>query len=104
MVSAHLTAIGFQCLSVAFIAVVDTSAKYLTDDLHPVQIVWGYSTAIFLHIALFAAWRGARGPVPFGALVRTRRPVMQLARAGLLVITISPVSYTHLTLPTKRIV
>ena len=88
MGNTRLRAIGFQCLSVAFIAVVDTSAKYLTDDLHPVQIVWGYSTAIFLHIALYAAWRGARGPVPFAALVRTRRPVMQLARAGLLVVTI----------------
>ena len=86
--STHLTAIGFQCLSVALIAVVDTAAKYLTDDLHPVQIVWGYTTAIFLHIALYAAWRGARGPVPFRALVHTRRPVLQLVRAGLLVITV----------------
>ena len=89
MGNTRLRAIGFQCLSVAFIAVVDTSAKYLTDDLHPVQIVWGYSTAIFLHIALYAAWRGAHGPVSFSALVRTRRPVLQLARAGLLVVTIS---------------
>ena len=86
--STHFRAIGFQCASVAFIAVVDTAAKYLTDDLHPVQIVWGYSTAIFLHIALYAAWRGARGPAPFRVLVRTRRPVLQLARAGLLVVTI----------------
>ena len=84
----QLWAIGFQCLSVAFIAVVDTAAKFLTDDLHPVQIVWGYSTAIFLHIALYAAWCGARGPVPFRTLVRTRRPVLQLARAALLVVTI----------------
>lgn len=83
-----LRAIGFQCASVGCIAVVDTAAKYLTDDLHPVQIVWGYSTAIFLHIALFAAWRGARGSIPFRTLVRTRRPAMQLARAGLLVVTI----------------
>ena len=88
MGNTRLQAIGFQCLSVAFIAVVDTSAKYLTDDLHPVQIVWGYSTAIFLHIALYAAWRAARGPAPFHALVRTRRPVLQLARAALLVVTI----------------
>ena len=86
--SANLPAIGYQCLSVAFIAVVDTGAKYLTDDLHPVQIVWGYSSAIFLHVALYTAWRAARGPVPFRALVRTRRPLLQLARAGLLVITI----------------
>ena len=86
--SGHLRAIGFQCLSVALIAVVDTAAKYLTADLHPVQIVWGYTTAIFLHIALYAAWRGGRGPTPFRSLVRTRRPVLQLVRAGLLVITI----------------
>ena len=88
-VSANLTAIGYQCLSVAFIAVVDTAAKHLTAELHPVQIVWGYSTAIFLHIGLYAAWRAARGPAPFRTLVRTRRPVLQLARAGLLVVTIS---------------
>ena len=84
----RLRAIGYQCASVAFIAVVDTSAKYLTGDLHPIQIVWGYSTAIFAHIALYAAWRAARGPTPFRTLVRTRRPVLQLARAGLLVVTI----------------
>ncbi len=97
--NANLNAIGFQCLSVAFIAVVDTAAKYLTDDLHPVQIVWGYSTAIFLHIALYAAWRGARGPVPFPALVRTRRPVLQLVRAGLLVVTISLLFASFIWLP-----
>lgn len=86
--SANLTAIGYQCLSVALIAVVDATAKHLTAEIHPVQIVWGYSTAIFLHVALYAAWRAARGPTRFRTLVRTRRPVLQFARAGLLVATI----------------
>ena len=83
-----LRAIGFQCASVGCIAVVDTSAKYLTGDLHPVQIVWGYLAAIFLHTAIYAGWRAARGPASLRELVRSRRPILQFVRAGLLVVTI----------------
>ncbi len=94
-----LRAIGFQCASVGCIAVVDTSAKYLTGDLHPVQIVWGYLAAIFLHTAIYAAWRAARGPASLRSLVRSGRPVLQFVRAGLLAFTIATLFASYIRLP-----
>jgi drug/metabolite transporter (DMT)-like permease len=71
--------------SIGFITVVDTSAKYLTAELHAFEIVWGYFLGIFLLLGIYAVAIGARRR----GLLRTGRPVLQVARSGLLVLSIA---------------
>jgi drug/metabolite transporter (DMT)-like permease len=71
--------------SIGFITVVDTIAKYLTSGLHAFEIVWGYFLGMLLPIVIYTVVTGAyrRG------LLRPRRPVLQLVRSGLLVLSIA---------------
>ena len=71
--------------SIGFITVIDTGAKYMTADLHSLQLVWGYFLGIFATLCVLAAARGRRLP----RQLITRRPLMHIGRVGLLVISIS---------------
>jgi drug/metabolite transporter (DMT)-like permease len=79
------TAILLFLASIGFITVVDTSAKYLTADLHAFEIVWGYFLGIVTPLVIYALAIGA----PRRGLLYTGRPVLQIARSGLLVLSIA---------------
>ncbi|NQV58278.1 MAG: DMT family transporter, partial [Alphaproteobacteria bacterium] len=71
--------------AIGFITVVDSAAKYMTADLPPLQLVWGYFLGIFICLLGLAASKG--GSLP--RLLTTRRPLLHLGRTGLLVLSIS---------------
>ncbi|MGI9476950.1 MAG: DMT family transporter [Hyphomicrobiaceae bacterium] len=78
--------------AVGLISLVDTICKFYTDQLHAVMLVWGYFVSMtVLVLAHFAARRQL-------AFLRSGRPMLQLARAGFLVSSISSlfVSLTYL--------
>jgi len=54
-------------------AAVDTIAKYLTETLHPLQIVWSRQLGLLIGILVILALRG-------GVILHTRRPGLQIAR------------------------
>ena len=87
-----MTASRHQNLGILFLiaangltAAVDAVAKYLTSELHSVQIVWGYFVVIFL---LFLGYAVARG-VSLRRTLRTDRFALQIARPAMLVLTIT---------------
>ena len=55
---------------------VDTQAKFLTETLHPLQIVWARQIGL---LAVFAVMLSMNGP----GVLRTQRPVLQVVRGGL---------------------
>ncbi len=57
-------------------AAVDTQAKYLTDTLHPVQIVWSRQLGLLAMVLIILAWRGL-------SVLRTARPGLQIARGAM---------------------
>jgi S-adenosylmethionine uptake transporter len=57
-------------------AAVDTQAKFLTDNLHPIQIVWTRQLGLLVGVFILLALRGA-------AVLRTRNPGLQIARGVL---------------------
>ena len=78
--------------SIGFIALVDTTCKFFTDELHAVVLVWGYFVGITVFVTGYFAIRGQLG------LLKTERPVVQIVRPGFLVLSISGlfVGLTHL--------
>ena len=82
---ARLAGAGWMLLAASCIGVVDGIAKYLTPTINGVQIVWGYVGASLI---FFLAVTLARGVSP-ASLARTRRPWLQVARAALLVCSLS---------------
>lgn len=75
----RLIGIGLMCLTVAFFACLDTTAKYLGNLMDPLQVAWARYTSAFV-LTLFVS-----NPVTHPGLMRTRRPVLQVVRASLLV-------------------
>ncbi len=71
--------------AIGFITVVDTAAKFMTADLPPLELVWGYFLGIFICLLALAASKG--GGLP--RLLTTRRPMLHMGRAGFLVLSIS---------------
>ncbi len=71
--------------AIGFITVVDTAAKYMTAELPPLELVWGYFLGIFVCLVGLAASKG--GALP--RLLTTRRPMLHMGRTGLLVLSIS---------------
>lgn len=69
--------------SIGLIALVDTTCKVYTDELHAVMLVWGYFVGISLFVGGFFAVRGQLG------LLKTERPVIQIVRPGFLALSIS---------------
>ncbi len=87
-----LTASRQQNLGILFLiasngltAAVDAGAKYLTAELHSVQIVWGYFLAIFLLLLGYALARG----MPLRRTLQTNRLALQIARPAMLALTIT---------------
>ena len=82
--------------SIGFISLVDSTCKAFTDELHAVQLVWGYFLGIFSTLCLYFLVR----QVGFRELVRTNRPLLQWLRPACLVSSIMFlfVGLTHLPL------
>ncbi len=55
---------------------VDTQAKFLTETLHPIQIVWSRQLGLLIGVFILLALRG-------GSVLHTRAPGLQIARGGL---------------------
>ncbi len=70
--------------SIGLISVLDTIYKYLTAELHPVQLVWGYFVGIVGFLVLYFAVRR----VPPTRLLRTNRPALQIGRPAFLATSI----------------
>lgn len=56
-------------------AAVDTQAKFLTDSLHTIQIVWFRQLGLLLGILPLLCWRGM-------SVLQTSRPVLQIGRGA----------------------
>jgi len=72
-------------LGASCIAIVDAMAKYLSPQIHGVQVVWGYVGASLIILLAVMLGRGES----LVSLARTRRPLLQVARAMLLVCSLS---------------
>jgi len=57
-------------------AAVDTQGKFLTETLHPIQIVWSRQLGLLIGVLVLLAVRGA-------SILRTKRPGLQIVRGGL---------------------
>jgi len=57
-------------------ATVDTQGKFLTETLHPIQIVWSRQLGLLIGVLVLLAVRGA-------SILRTKRPGLQIVRGGL---------------------
>ncbi len=75
----RLIGIGLMCMTVAVFACLDTTAKYLGTMMDPLEVAWARYTSAFV-LTLFVS-----NPVSHPGLVRTKRPVLQVVRALLLV-------------------
>jgi len=65
-------------------AIIDSTAKFLAEDLHSVQVTWGYFVAMLLGLTIYSAVRGVRPADAF----RTGRPWLQLLRPLLITLTL----------------
>ena len=77
--------IVFFCIAILLTAAVDANSKFLSADLHSLQVVWGYFAATLLFVVITAVARR----MPLQQVCRTARAPLQILRAGLLMITIS---------------
>jgi drug/metabolite transporter (DMT)-like permease len=68
-----------MCLTVIFFACLDTTAKYLGALLDPLEVAWARYTSAFV-LTLFVS-----NPITQPDLMKTKRPVLQVVRASLLV-------------------
>ncbi len=75
----RLIGIALMCATVAVFACLDTTAKYLGTQMDPLQVAWGRYTSAFVLTLIIS------NPITHPGLVKTRRPVLQLVRASLLV-------------------
>lgn len=80
-----LKGIAYFTAAVLLIALVDTTCKIYTTDLHAVQLVWGYFVGINLTLFLYFAIRRERP----ATLLATNRRALQFARPALLVASIT---------------
>ncbi|MBV2359976.1 DMT family transporter [Thalassococcus sp. CAU 1522] len=66
---------GVALMTLGFFAFAagDATAKLLTDDLHPFQVVWFRQSGLFLGVVLMLAIRGLH-------ILRTPRPGLQISR------------------------
>ncbi|MET3890716.1 drug/metabolite transporter (DMT)-like permease [Bosea sp. OAE506] len=74
----RLIAIGLICCAVLFFALLDTSAKWLSGHMHPVQTVFArYAVSMVLVLMLLNPWSHP-------GVLRTKRPWLQGVRSLLL--------------------
>ena len=66
---------GILCFAVGMFlfSAVDTMAKFLTTDFHPVQVAWGRQVGMFLGVLVLFAIRGPN-------LFRSAAPFLQIGR------------------------
>ncbi len=76
--------IAFFILANFLTAAVDAVSKYLTGEMHALQIVWGY----FVAIAFFVLAAAVITRIPLRTFHETRRKPLQILRAASLVFTI----------------
>ena len=88
-------AMALITLSIFLIAVIDTWAKLLTRDLHPMQITWGYFLAIASYLSLWALFVPKARRLAF----RAKRPGLLLLRALLLVSSIAALYIALVRMP-----
>lgn len=69
----NLRGIAFMALGFFSFAACDVQAKYLTETLHPVQVVWFRQIGLFLGVMVLIALRGPQ-------LLRSRLPFLQITR------------------------
>jgi drug/metabolite transporter (DMT)-like permease len=74
----RLIGIALMCGAVASFSVLDATAKYLNGHMDTLQVVWARYVSGFLLTLLIS------NPLSRPGLLRTRRPVLQLARSTLL--------------------
>lgn len=74
-------AIALMIASIAFISVVDATCKAFTDELHAVQLVWGYFIGILTALCFYYSVRR----VGWRDLTHTSRPLLLWLRSALLV-------------------
>jgi len=91
----RLVAIGLMCGAFVCFSGLDASAKWLgAQGMHPLQTVWArYAVSVALVCVFINPWR-----VP--GLLRTKRPVLQLGRSALLLLStaLNFVALNHLRL------
>jgi len=80
-----LFGIAYFCVAILLTAIVDAISKYLTREIHALQIAWGYFVGIAFCVLCYAIVRRLPGRAVFG----TARMPLQVLRAALLVMTIS---------------
>ena len=61
--------------SIGFIALVDTTCKFFTDELHAVVLVWGYFVGITVFVTGYFTIRGQLGFLTTDGVAQIVRPV-----------------------------
>lgn len=69
----NLRGIVLMLLGFFFFAACDAQAKFLTDTMHPVQIVWFRMMGLFLGVVVFLGMRGLHH-------LRSAKPLLQIGR------------------------
>jgi len=87
--------VAWMFAGMSAIAIVDALAKRLAQDLHGVQVAWGYFASMLLCLLAVSAARG----VPAAALLRTGRRRLQAVRACCLVASLSCLFFSLTWLP-----
>lgn len=74
----RLRGIGLMCVAVLLFALLDTSAKLLTSQMHAVQITWSRYAVALVFALLFV------NPISHPGAMRSQRPWLQIGRSALL--------------------
>jgi drug/metabolite transporter (DMT)-like permease len=67
-----------MALGMFLFSAVDTQAKFLTETLHPIQIVWSRQLGLLIGVLILLAMRGV-------GVLRTGHPALQITRGALAV-------------------
>ncbi|WP_205853351.1 DMT family transporter [Zhengella mangrovi] len=72
--------IALMTLGFFVFSAVDTQAKFLAQDFHPIQVVWVRQLGLLVGMLLLLGWHGF-------SVLKTSRPGMQLTRGALAVVS-----------------
>ena len=91
--NSSMRGIAYMAGGMFLFSAVDTQAKFLTESLHPIQIVWSRQLGLFLGVLILIAMRGV-------SVLHTKQPLLQVGRGVLAAISatlfIVAVSYVPL--------
>lgn len=68
--------IAYMAAGMFIFSAVDTQAKFLTEFLHPIQIVWSRQLGLLIAVFVLLAFRGL-------TILKTERPGLQVLRGGM---------------------